>query len=256
MSSLNDNIAIVTGGAKGIGKGIVEALVQKGAYVIIADIDEESAIHTVDEYKQCEFYKVDLCCDKEVEKMFEYVADKYKKIDILVCNAGIQIRNWATEFEMDKFDAVLNLNLRAYYFCARTAARYMKESQKGSIICISSVNSVKYHSKRSAYNISKAAVNGLVGTLAVEWGRFGIKINAIAPGYVRTELMESGIKEGIIDEQNIMSIIPMKRYITTQEVGNVAAFLASDESNGVTGQVICVDGGWSVNALPEEKHME
>ncbi len=256
MSSLKDNIAIVTGGAKGIGKGIVGALIQKGAYVIIADIDEESAIHTVDEYKQCEFYKVDLCCDNEVEKMFEYVADKYKKIDILVCNAGIQIRNWATEFEMDKFDAVLNLNLRAYYFCARTAARYMKESQKGSIICISSVNSVKYHSKRSAYNISKAAVNGLVGTLAVEWGRFGIKINAIAPGYVRTELMESGIKEGIIDEKNIMSIIPMKRYITTQEVGNVAAFLASDESNGVTGQVICVDGGWSVNALPEEKHME
>ena len=250
MTMLSGKIAVVTGGANGIGKAITEGLVERGCHVVVADITEGTTTYG----ENVEYYHIDLCNDVEIEKMFEYVHQKFAHLDIVVCDAGIQIREWATDFNMDDFDRLLRLNLRAYYVCSRVAARYMK-SAGGAIVCISSVNSIKYHSKRSAYNIAKAGVNGLVGTLGVEWGRYNIRINAVAPGYVQTEVMESGIREGIINEKQIKSIIPMKRYIKPEEIANAVAFLVSDEAMAITGQVLCVDGGWSVNALPEEKDM-
>ena len=213
---LDNKIVIVTGGAQGIGKSIVEVLVKNGAYVVIADIDSEAGNQTVKEIPNCEFYRIDLCDDSEIEKMFAYVNDKYGYIDSLVNDAGIQIRNWATDFDMKQFDAVINLNLRAYYVCSRTVARYMKEQGHGTIVCISSVNGTRYHSKRSAYNISKA----------------------------------------ILNEENIKSVIPMKKYVLPEQVGKLVAFLASDESDGITGQTIHIDNGQSKIALPEEEFME
>lgn len=254
-------VAIVTGGAKGIGRGIVQKFVQENITVIIADMDKEEGKKTEKTFVQqggkVIFYQIDLRNDNDVERMFEAVIQQYGQLDILVCNAGVQIREWATEFPMEQFDLLMSVNLRAYYLCARSAAKYMKEQEQGgSIVCISSVNSISYHSKRSPYNISKSAINGLVGTLGVEWGRFNVRINAVAPGYVLTELMESGIEEGIIDEKNIMSVIPIKRYIKISEIANAVYFFASMESSAVTGQVLCVDGGWSKNALPEQYDME
>lgn len=253
---LKDKIAVVTGGAQGIGKAIVKVMSEKGAKVVIADIDEKAAEQTTKEIPNTEFYKIDLCNDSEVETMFEYINNTYGRIDVLVNDAGIQIRNWATEFDMEKFDKLLRLNLRAYYVCSRTAARYMKNQGEGKIVNISSVNGSRYHSKRSAYNISKAGINGMTGTMAVELGRYGIRVNGVAPGYVETEVMLSGIREGILKEENIKSVIPMKKYVLPEEVGKLVAFLASDESNGITGQTIHIDGGQSVIALPESEYME
>lgn len=252
---LKNNVAIVTGGAQGIGKAIAKVLQEEGARVVIADIDETAGLQTAGEIPGGEFRKVDLRDDVAVEAMFADVHKAHGKIDVLVNDAGIQIRNWATDFDMEAFDSLMSLNLRAYYVCSRTAARYMKVQGGGKIVCISSVNGTRYHSKRSPYNISKAAVNGLVGTLAVEWGRFGIRINGVAPGYVETEVMLSGFREGILNEEAIQSVIPMKRYVLPVEVGRLVAFLASDESNGITGQTIHIDGGQSVIALPEAKEM-
>lgn len=255
-----DKVAIVTGAAMGIGKGIAQQLTSNYQNIIIADISEAegkaAANELTTETCKVEFYKIDLAKDADVERMFADIYERYGRIDALVCNAGIQIRHWATEFPMDEWDKLMNVNLRAYYVCARTAARYMQKAENGAIVCISSVNGQSYHSKRSAYNISKAAINGLVGTLAVEWGRFGIRINAVAPGYVETEVMLSGVREGIIDKDKALSIIPMKRFIKIEEIGTVVRFLLSNESSAVTGQVICADGGWSKNALPEDKYMD
>lgn len=258
---MNTKVAVITGAANGIGKGIAEKFAKEGYQIVIADIDdlngEKVAKSIVSEGGRAEYFKIDLLREEEIEKLFEFVYDKYDRIDTVICNAGVQIRDWAVDFDSEQFDMLMGINVRAYYLCARTAARYMKNQEsKGNIVCISSVNSISYHSKRSPYNISKAAINGMVGTLAVEWGRDNIRINAVAPGYVKTELMESGIREGIIDEKNIMSVIPYKRYIEIEEIANVVLFLSSDMASGVTGQVIYVDGGWSKNALPEDKNME
>lgn len=257
---LSDKVAVVTGAANGIGLGIAEKFVKENIKVVIADIDIDSGKEAVKKITNkggsaC-FIKVDLTKEQEIEALFEETIEQYGHLDILICNAGVQIREWATDFQTEAFDYLMSVNLRAYYLCARTAAKYMKEYENGgAIVCISSVNSMSYHSKRSPYNISKAAINGLVGTLGVEWGRFNIRINAVAPGYVLTDLMKSGIQEGIIDETNIMSVIPMKRYIGVEEISNVVYFFVSEASSGVTGQVLCVDGGWSKNALPESKEL-
>ncbi len=246
-------IAVITGGAKGIGFGILKKFVENNIYCYIFDMDVESSKKAVSYAPDfIRPIKVDLTKDIEVEKAFETVIQEKGQINYLVCNAGIAIRKWAFDFTMDDYDKLMSVNLRAYYLCSKIAAKIMSDQKtKGSIVCISSVNSVSFHSRRSLYNISKAAINGMVGTLGVEWARFGIRINAVAPGYVLTELLQKGIDDGVIDEANIMSVIPMKRYITIEEVAKTVFFLASDESSGITGQVICVDGGWSKNALPE-----
>lgn len=260
MRGMTGKVAIVTGSARGIGKGIAIRMAKEGTAIIVADILENEAIETAEELKalgvMAEGYKVNLCEVEEIDAMMEYVVKKYGRIDILVNNAGVQIREWATDFDVEKFDFLMNLNLRAYYFASRAAARYMKQQEGGgSIVCTSSGNSERFTTKRSPYNISKAAVNGLVATLGVEWGRFGIRINAVAPGYVMTDMVKSGIESGIIDEKNIMSVVPLKRFLDQEEIGNAVCFLASSEASGITGQTLFVDGGWSKSGLPEEKDM-
>lgn len=248
-------VAVITGGAKGIGFGILKKFVENNIYCYIFDMDEEASKKAICYAPNLiKAIKVDLTKDKEVEIAFQSVVREQGQINYLICNAGIAIRKWAFDFTMDDYDKLMSVNLRAYYMCSKIAAKIMSEQKSsigGTIVCISSVNSISYHSKRSLYNTSKAAINGMVGTLGVEWARFGIRINAVAPGYVLTELLQKGIDDGIIDETNIMSVIPMKRYITIDEVAKTVYFLASDDSSGITGQVLCVDGGWSKNALPE-----
>ena len=224
MRGIKDKVTIVTGAAQGIGRGIAACFARQGARLIIADLQEEAAKKTAKELAaeygcEAEAYRINLTENDEIETMMAWVAEKYGRIDILVNNAGVQIREWATDFPVEKLDFVLNLNLRAYYLCSRVAARYMKEqAEGGSIVCISSGNSQCFTSKRSPYNISKAAVNGLAATFGVEWGRFGIRINAVAPGYVLTDMVKKGIEEGNINAENISGIRRSQRHHGTDAV--------------------------------------
>lgn len=261
MRGLQGKNAIITGGAKGIGKGVARRLASEGTHVVIADILAEEAEKTAAEIAE-EFgitalpYAIDLTKNEEIEAMMAWVNEVMGSIDIVICNAGVTIHNWATDYPVETIDFVFNIDLRAHYLCARTAARYMKNQEnRGSIVAISSVNSAVYHSKRSLYNISKAGINGMVGTLGVEWGRFGIRINAVAPGYVETDLVKDLVKAGKLDLENNMQVIPMKRLVEVEEVANAVAFLASDEASAITAQTLFVDCGWSKDALPEDKEL-
>ena len=258
MRGLKEKVTIVTGAGNGIGRGIALRLAQEGAILVVADIDMNGAEETVRLIQEAggkaEARKVDLRSVAQIDALIQGVHDTYGAIHILVNNAGIQIREWATDFPEEKFDFLMDLNMKAYYFTSRAAARFMKgQEDGGSIVCISSANSECFTTRRSPYNISKAAVNGMVGTLGVEWGRFGIRINAVAPGYVMTDMVRKGIAEGIIDIDTNLKVIPMKRLLTTEEIGNAVCFLASQEASGITGQTLFVDGGRSRCGLPEEK---
>lgn len=259
MRGLQGKITIVTGGTRGIGKGIAKRFLEEGATVVIVGgrnrEDAGRAVAELSPLGPVEAMMADLSDADAIEGLMDGVAEKYGRIDILVNNAGIQIRHWATEFPLEEFDRVLAVNTRGYYLASRCAARYMQKQGGGSIVCISSGNSQCFTSQRSAYNISKAAVNGLVATLGVEWARFNIRINAVAPGYVMTEMVKKGIDEGIIDIDNVMKVVPMKRLLLPEEIASSVAFLASDEASGITGQTLFTDGGWNKAGLPEEKEL-
>ena len=260
MKLLEGKIALITGASRGIGRGIAKAFAAQGAavaFTYLSSVEKGQALEAelAGEGIRAKGYRSDASDFDQAQALVDEVIKDFGRIDILVNNAGIQIRKWATEFPIEEFDKVINVNMRAYYIASRCAARYMQKQGGGSIVCISSGNSQCFTSQRSAYNISKAAVNGLVATLGVEWARFNIRINAVAPGYVMTEMIQKGINEGIIDIDNIMKVIPMKRLLMPEEIGNSVVFLASDEASGITGQTLFTDGGWSKAGLPEEKDM-
>lgn len=261
MHSLEGKVAIVTGAARGIGKGIANCLAQEGCTVVIADmlknIEEKTVNELIDQGMKGDYYQVNLLEESEIEELMKYVYDTYGRIDILVNNAGITVREPAITMKSSDFDRVLGVNMRTYFLASRSAARYMRnQPEKGNIVCISSATSECCTSRRSPYNISKAAVNGLVATLGVEWGRIGIRINAVAPGYVMTDMVDEGIKQGIIEVEKIMTVIPMKRFVLPEEIGRAVCFLASENASAITGQTLFVDGGLSKCGFPETKDME
>ena len=259
--NLKGKYAVVTGAAKGIGRGIAERFAEEGVNVLAADILGDEAAAAAQELTEkygikAEGYQIDLTSNDEIEAMMEYAWNAFGGIDILVCNAGITIHNWATDYLIEDIDKVFDLDMRGYYLCARTAARYMKKQGKGNIVMISSANSVIYHSKRSLYNVSKAATAGMAGTLGVELARFGIRVNSVGPGYVATDLVKNGVANGTIKMDRNFQVIPEKRFIEIDEIASVVTFLASDESSAINGQNIIADLGWSKNALPEDTDME
>lgn len=261
MKGLKGKNAVVTGAARGIGRGIAERFASEGVNVLLADILEDEAKAAAAELAEkygvsTQTYGVDLTDNNQIEAMMEYADKNLGSIDILVCNAGITIHNWATDYTIEEIDKVFDLDLRGYYLCARTAARYMKKQGKGNIVMISSANSVVYHSKRSLYNVSKAATAGMAGTLGVELARFGIRVNSVGPGYVLTDLVKNGVANGTIKMEENFKVIPDKRFIEIEEIASVVAFLASDESSAINGQNIIADLGWSKNALPEDADMK
>ena len=260
MRGLKGKNAVITGAAIGIGLGIAQRFAQEGALVFMADVLADEVKKQAEDIAKAygvkaEGYPVDLTDNEQIEAMMARASESFGSIDILVCNAGITIHNWATDYPIEDIDKVFALDIRGYYLCARTAARYMKKQGKGNIVMISSANSVIYHSKRSLYNVSKAAVAGMAGTLGVELARFGIRVNALGPGYVATDLVRNGVANGTINMERNFEVIPEKRFIEVAEIASVAAFLASDESSAINGQNILADLGWSKNALPEDKKM-
>jgi len=247
---LKGKSVIVTGAAMGIGKAIAASFAEKGACVAVADVDIEAANQSAKALKKK--YGVPVISSKcdvskgiQIQESVNQVIKTFGKVDVLVNNAGIGSVCHAENCSEEEWDRVLNVNLKGVFLCSQVCAKFMIKQREGSIINISSIQSEAPFPSRVAYNVSKAGVNMITKTMAIEWAKYGIRVNAVAPGYTRTEMLNNLIRQGVISKGEVLRRIPMGRMAAPQEIANACTFLASESASYITGVVLFVDGGWT-----------
>jgi len=238
-------IALVTGASRGIGKKIALRLAQDGFDIIVNYLfEEEDYEGTVKEIQEqgvkAKAYKADVSNFAEVKKMIDDVVSEFGSIDVLVNNAGITRDGLLARMKEEDFDDVIRINLKSVFNCCRHAVPYMMKQRSGKIISMASVVGLAGQAGQTNYSASKAGIIGFTKSLAQEIGSRHITVNAIAPGYVNTP-MTHALSDKQRDE--IMSRIPLRRGAEVDEIANVVSFLASDQADYITGQVISVNGG-------------
>jgi 3-oxoacyl-[acyl-carrier protein] reductase len=248
---LQDKVAIVTGGGRGIGRAICRALAAEGAKVLVVyHGSQQAAEAVVAEIVQAggvaEAQKVDVADGTAAAACVAGVAEKWGRLDILVNNAGIIKDGLFIQMPPENWDAVLKTNLGGVFNFCRPAAELMFRQRGGRIINISSVAAERVNRGQANYVASKGAINALTKALAVELASRGVLVNAIAPGFIETD-MSAAVRN--LAGDTIKKIIPMRRYGTPEDVAKVAVFLASEDSSYITGQVLTVDGGLSLGAM-------
>ena len=258
--SLAGKTALVTGSTSGIGQGIAERLASLGANIVLNGMGDAAAIEALraglerkNEVK-VRYDPADMTQPATIEAMFSKALGEFGKIDILVNNAGIQHVAPIDEFPVDKWNAIIAINLTSAFHTTRLAIPAMKKAGWGRVINIASAHALVASPYKSAYVAAKHGIAGLTKTVALEVAQQGITVNAICPGYVRTQLVERQIPDtakarGITEEQVVRDVLlaaqPTKRFVGITEVAAYCAFLCSDESASITGALLSIDGGWS-----------
>ncbi|SOC19714.1 3-oxoacyl-[acyl-carrier-protein] reductase [Ureibacillus xyleni] len=241
---LKDKVAVITGAANGIGRAAAEVFLNHGAKVVIADYDVESGKELESQFLEqgfdVTFLQVNVADKKSVRAMVDGVLLKYSKIDILINNAGITRDAMLVKMTEEDFDRVLDVNLKGVFNCTQAVVPYMIEKGYGKIINTSSVSGVYGNVGQTNYAATKAAVVGMTKTWAKELGRKGINVNAVAPGFTRTNMVEK-MPEKVLSHME--SIVALQRLGVPKDIANAYLFLASDESSYITGHVLHVDGG-------------
>lgn len=248
LFSLNGKTAVVTGCATGLGQGIVRGLAKAGSDIVMLDIAETEAI--VEEVRnlgcQCWSYQIDLSDSRQIRILWERILNETGKIDILVNNAGMQYREQAVDYPEEVFDKVMAVNLKAPYLLSQlAAAHYIERGCRGKIINTASLFTTFGGVNVSGYTCSKHGIMGMTKAMSNELAPYGICVNAIAPGYIATELTKS-IWSDSEKRKPIDVRIPAGRWGNPEDFEGVAVFLASEQSDYITGVMIPVDGGYSV----------
>ena len=246
--NFSEKTAVVTGGSRGLGRAICLELARGGANVMLCYAGNEAAANET--AAACESLgakavaiRCDVSKEDEVKALMDTALKTFGRIDILVNNAGITRDNLLMKMSEEDFDAVLNTNLKGAFNCIKHISRQMLKQKSGHIVNISSVSGVMGNAGQVNYSASKAGVIGMTKAVAREMASRGITCNAVAPGFIKTDMTE--VLSDTIKE-NISAQIPMRAFGETADVANLVAFLASDEAKYITGQVICVDGGMAM----------
>jgi len=245
-------VALVTGAARGIGRAIAEALVAAGLHVELADLDGDAAQRTAAELSAqgrgpaVVAAQVDVASSADVRAWIDDVDRRHGRVDVLVNNAGVQLNRAAADLSDDDWRRVLGVNLDGAFYCSREAGSHMREHGGGAIVNVASIAERFGMPRRLPYGVSKAGLAALTRGLAAEWAPDGIRVNAVAPGYVETDLVRHAFESGHIDRDVITAKIPMGRLAQPRSIADVVVFLASDAADYVTGQTIFVDGGYGI----------
>ncbi len=244
MTDLKGRVAVVTGGGRGIGRSIGLALASRGADVAFCDMDEAQSAETVSELEKLGVkamaFRANVTVASEVESFAAAVMERFGKVDILVNNAGITRDGLMIRMEESDWDAVLAVNLKGAFLVSKAFVRPMMKARYGRIVNISSIVGQQGNAGQANYSASKAGLIGLTRTIALEFAGRNITCNAVAPGFINTDMTKK-LSEPVI--QDLLRKIPLGHMGETSDVAELTAFLASDGARYITGQVICVDGG-------------
>lgn len=239
-----DKVAIVTGSGQGIGLGIAMALAKEGCNIVITDLNADTCTQATEEIKKLGVKAIGVPCDvakkDEVDSLVEQTLKEFGKLDILVNNAGVYPYKAFMDMTEADWDKVMNVNMKGVFLCCSAALKHMKEGSK--IVNISSIASIVGFENLVHYCASKGGVNGLTRTLAVEMAPKKINVNAVAPGAIETP--GTGMTEE--SKKNFIPMIPWGRVGVSEDIANAVVFLASEGADYITGQVLVVDGGWTL----------
>lgn len=253
MGRLDGKIALVTGGARGIGRAIVEKCAAEGAAVTFVDLDEAEGRQTAGTLAAAgvaaTFSCADVTLEADVQRIVEDVVSRHGTLDVLVNNAGVNAYFDATEMTEAEWNRVFDVDLKGAWLCAKHALRPMKRAGRGAIVNIASIHSTLTIAGMFPYAAAKAGLLGLTRSLALEYAPAGIRVNAVLPGYTRTRLVEEWLQtqpDPAAAERRATEIQPLRRMATPAEIANVVAFVASDEASAMTGASIAADCGLGV----------
>ena len=244
---MNTKTAIVSGGAQGIGKAIVQRLIKDGYFSVIVDITEKEGNSSVDYLgkDKSRFIKCDISNEDDVEELFSKVLSERKGVDAVINNAGVIRDNVIWKMPKDDFDTVIDVNLKGTWLMCREAAKVMREQKHGRIVNISSRAWLGNNRGQSNYTASKAGIVGLTRVLALELGKYNVNVNAVAPGLIDTPLTQN-LPTKVLDQ--LIEAQPTRKMGKPEDIANAVAFLLSGESEFITGQIIHVDGGRSIGS--------
>ena len=245
---------LVTGGGRGIGRAIALSFARDGAHVAVNAAHESTAEETAglirDNGGTAIAIEADVTDEEQVRRMVDRVAKELGPIDILVNNAGTSHPIIPTlEQDTADFDRVIATNLRSAYVCCKAVGHHMVPRRSGKIVNVASISGLTGQPMRTGYAPSKAAMINMTMALAVEWGRHGINVNAVAPGYVLTDLVRGSINKGVLNEQRLVNRTALGRLSTPDDIASAVLFLASEEASAITGTCLTVDCGWMANGF-------
>lgn len=244
---LKNKVAIITGSRRGIGKAIALAFAKAGANVVVSDINLDDCNKVVEKIKAIGkkglAVKADVSNPEDVSKMINLTTEKFGKVNILVNNAGIYMQKSLTDVTEQDFDRILDINLKGVFLCSKAAVPEMIKQGKGKIINITSIAGQVGFANSSAYCASKGAIINITRELALELAQYKINVNAIGPGVIETDMTKDLLEDKAIKE-TLLANIPLNRIGEPEDIANAALFLASDNSDYITGITLFVDGGW------------